>query len=88
MVAVELAPDGLLVLLEIAVPEGEVADALVPAPEELTEILSFTLLTPGTDFATSFAFLRSALDATEPFSVTTPFFAVACTPLSEGSAAS
>lgn len=88
MVAVELAPDGLLVLLEIAVPDGEEAEALVPAPEELTEILSFTLVTPGTDFAMSFAFLRSVLEATEPFRVTTPFFAVACTPLREGSAAS
>ncbi len=86
VVALELALDGLLLLVEIAVPDCDVADALVPAPDE-TVTLSFTLVTPGTDFAMSFAFLRSALEATEPFSVTTPFFAVACTPLNAGSAA-
>ena len=88
VVAVEVELDGLELLEETAVPDEVFAEALVPAPFALTAILSFTLVTPGTAFATSFAFLRSALEATEPSRVTTPFFTLACTPLRAGSAAS
>jgi hypothetical protein len=71
VVALELELDGLMLLVEVVVPDGLVAEALVPVLE--TVILSFTLVTPGTDFATSFAFLRSALEATVPSRCTTPF---------------
>ena len=62
-VAVEV--DGLVLLVALVVPLGLVAEALVP-PDALTVIFSFTLVTPGTDFASSFAFLRSAFEATVP----------------------
>lgn len=88
VLAVEVELDGLEVLDEVAVPDDVFAEALVPAPFALTAILSLTLVTPGTAFATSLAFLRSAFDATVPSSVTTPFFTFACTPLRAGSAAS
>ena len=71
VVALELELDGLMLLVEVVLPDGLVAEALVPVLE--TVILSFTLVTPGTDFATSFAFLRSALEATVPSRCTTPF---------------
>jgi len=86
--AVEVELDGLELLEEVAVPDDVFADALVPAPFALTVTCSFTLVTPGTAFATSLAFLRSAFEATVPSSVTTPFFTLACTPLRAGSAAS
>jgi len=88
VVAVELEPDGVVLLVAVALPIGAFADALVPAPLAFTEILSLTLVTPGTALATSFAFLRSALEATLPSRTTTPFFTFACTPLRAGSAAS
>ena len=87
-VAVELEVDGLVLLLAVVLPAGLVADALVPVAEELTWILSLTLVTPGTDLARSFAFLRSALEATVPSRCATPFCTLTCTLLSEGSAAS
>ncbi len=88
VLAVEVELDGLELLDEIAVPDEVFAEALVPAPFALTVTCSFTLVTPGTAFATSLAFLRSAFEATVPSSVTTPFFTLACTPLRAGSAAS
>jgi len=88
VVAVEVELDGLELLEDIAVPDEVFAEALVPAPFELTETCSLTLVTPGTALATSLAFLRSAFDGTVPSSVTTPFFTLACTPLRAGSAAS
>jgi len=72
VVALEVELDGLVLLVDVLMPEGLVAEALVP-PDDDTEILSFTRVTPGTDFATSLAFLRSAFEATVPSRCTTPF---------------
>jgi hypothetical protein len=76
VVVVVVVCEEMLPLWPAALPE--VAEALV-APLELTDRCSFTLLTPGTDFASFLASFLSSLLATVPSSETTPFFTVICT---------